>query len=139
MTLNRFSGLLALLAGLLLLFWVIPNHTETADSGWLHPATLPNITAIIIILSGGIHFFFPMGTAELDLKATAKSGLFLGIGLLGLVLMHFAGFIIAAPILMLVIMLKVGERRWLWLLSGVVFLPAVIWFFVDFLLKRPLP
>ncbi len=139
MTLNRLSGLLAGFVGMLLLFWIIPNHTETADSGWLKPSTLPNITAIIIILSGGIHFLFPKGSAKLDLEVSARAGLFLGIGVLGVSLMHMAGFIIAAPVLMLVLMLTVGERRWPWLVIGVILLPAFIWFCVDFLLKRPLP
>ena len=139
MTLNRLSGLFSALAGCLLLFWVIPNHTEIADSGWLKPASLPNITAIIIIVSGLIHFYAPRGDAKLDLAVSGRALLFLGIGVLGIWLMHIAGFIFAAPGLMLVLMLMVGEKRWQWLFFGIILLPASIWFCVDFLLKRPLP
>ncbi len=139
MTLNRLSGLFSALVGCLLFFWVIPNHTEISDSGWLRPATLPNITAIIIIFSGVIHFFAPKGDAKLDWAVSARALLFLSIGVAGLGLMHLAGFIVAAPILMLVFMLMVGEKRWRWLVSGIIVLPAAIWFCVDFLLKRPLP
>jgi putative tricarboxylic transport membrane protein len=139
MTLNRLSGLFSVVAGMILLFWVIPHQTETVDYGWLKPATLPKITAVIIIIAGLIHFIFPKGTAHIDFPVAAKAALFLGIGVAGLWLMHLAGFIFAAPVLMLVMMLKVGERRWQWLLSGVILLPAFIWLCVDFLLKRPLP
>lgn len=139
MTLNRFSGLFSAVAGCLLLFWVIPHHTEIADYGWLKPATLPNITAIIIIVSGIIHFLAPKGDAKLDLKVSGRALLFLCIGFAGIGLMHLAGFIVTAPILVLVLMLMVGEKRWGWLVSGVIVLPAAIWFCVDFLLKRPLP
>jgi len=137
--LNRLSGLFSAFAGCLLIFWVIPNHTETADYGWLKPATLPNIASIIIIISGLIHFIAPRGDAKLDPAVSGRALLFLIVGVSGLGLMHFAGFIVAAPVLMLVFMLMVGEKRWLWLISGVILLPATIWFCVDFLLKRPLP
>ncbi len=75
-TLNRLSGLFSALVGCLLFFWVIPNHTEISDSGWLRPATLPNITAIIIIFSGVIHFFAPKGDAKLDWAVSARALLF---------------------------------------------------------------
>lgn len=139
MTLNRWSGLVAVMAGLILFFWVIPHHTEIVDSGWLRPTTLPKITAVIIMAAGLVHVVFPKGTAQLDAPAAGRALLYLVIGVSGLWLMHVLGFIIAAPLLMLVLMLKVGERRWKWILSGVVGLPAIIWFCVDFLLKRPLP
>lgn len=139
MTLNRLSGLLATLLGLFLLFWVIPNHTEPADYGWLRPATLPAIAAIIIAGSGAIHFLFPKGKAEMEPMVLSRVVLFSGIGFLGLWLMKFLGFLVAAPLLMLTVMLAIGERRWGWLAIGVIVLPCLTWFCVDFLLGRPLP
>jgi putative tricarboxylic transport membrane protein len=139
MTLNRWSGLFSVAVGMILLFWMIPHHTETVDSGWLKPATLPKIAAGIIIAAGLIHFIFPRGTAQMDLPAAGRALLFFVIAVAGLWLMHLTGFIITAPVLMLVLMLKIGEKRWQWLLTGVIFMPAFIWFCVDFLLKRPLP
>jgi len=139
MILNRLSGLFAAIVGIILLFWVIPNHTETVDYGWLRPATLPKITVFIIIIAGTVHFIFPRGTAELDFASAGRSALFLGIGVAGLWLMNISGFSIGAPVLMLALMIIIGERRWQWLLSGVIMLPAFIWLCVDYLLKRPLP
>lgn len=139
MTKNRLSGLVVVIFGLLLYFWIIPTQTETVDSGWLRPETLPNITSVIIIIFGLIHFIFPKGSEEFDLAFTGRVGLFFVIGIIGLYLMSIIGFIFAAPILVLVLMLIIGERRPLWLIGGVILLPAAIWFFVDFLLNRPLP
>lgn len=139
MTLNRLSGLLTALLGLALICWLIPNYTETADSGWLRPATLPNIAAFIIVLSGGLHFLFPNGQAELDPVVMGRVLLFLGIGLLAIWLMHRVGFVVAAPVLMLLLMLLIGERRPGWLAIGIIVLPGLTWFCVDFLLSRPLP
>lgn len=139
MTLNRLSGLVAAGAGALMIFWMIPAQTEPADFGWLKPDTLPRITALILIGAGLVHFIFPKGTAELAPGAAARTALFLGVSVLAVAFMGAAGFIFAAPVLMLALMLMVGERRWYWLVTGVVLLPSAIWFCVDFLLNRPLP
>lgn len=133
------SGLVVAVAGAILFFWVIPNHTEPADSVWLKPATLPNITSIIIIIAGAIHFIFPTGKAEFGVAFSLRVGLFFVISSMGLYLMSLIGFILAAPLLVLVIMIIIGERRPLWLVAGIILLPASIWFCVDFLLNRPLP
>jgi putative tricarboxylic transport membrane protein len=139
MTLNRLSGLFVAMFGLVVYFWVIPGHTEVDESGWLKPATLPNICMIIIIMAGIVHFVFPKGKAEFDLIFSRRVGLFFVLGILGLILMHLIGFILAAPVIVLVIMILVGERRPLWLVSGIILLPATLWFCIDFLLNRPLP
>ena len=111
MTLNRISGLVVAVFGIILLFWIIPRHTEPVDYGWLRPATLPNVTAIVVIISSIIHIIFPSGKAEFDGKLAMRAGLFFMISLAGLFLMHYVGFLIAAPLLVTVLMLLVGERR----------------------------
>ena len=121
-------------------FWVIPCQTESVQSiCWLKPTTLPRIATLIFVIAGLLHFFFPSGTAEFDVKFSLRMGLFFGISVVGLIAMHFIGFVIAAPLLVLVIMLLIGERRPLWLFASIVFLPALIWFCVDCLLNKPLP
>lgn len=125
--------------GLVLLFWIIPAQTEVLDSGWLNPTTLPRITAVIIILAGLFHLVFPSGTAEFDVAFSFRMGLFFIITSAGIYLMDLIGFIIVAPLLVLVIMMMIKERRPLWLAMGVILLPALIWFCVDFLLDKPLP
>lgn len=136
---NRLSGLLVSLFAVGILFVLIPTQTETVDYGWLRPATLPSIATVIIFIAGAIHLFFPRGKAELNVSAACRALLFLFIGITGLWAMQVIGFVAAAPFMMLAFMIGIGERRWPWLLIGVVLLPAFIWFCIDYLLKRPLP
>jgi putative tricarboxylic transport membrane protein len=139
MTLNRLSGLVMALLGAVMLFWVIPDQTETVRHGWLEPDTLPNIIMVTVILLGLFHFILPTGTATFDIKVALRISLFFGMALSSLYLMSIAGYRIAAPVMVLVIQLLIGERRPLWLISGVVLLPAVIWLAVEVLLELPLP
>ena len=139
MTLNRISGVVIAVFGIILLFWIIPRHTEIVDYGWLRPATLPKITAIIVIISSIIHILFPTGKAKLDVQLAVRAGLFFVISLAGLFLMHHVGFLIAAPLLVMVLMLSVGERRPLWLFAGIVLIPLAMWSSIELLLKRSLP
>lgn len=135
---NRMSGIFVSFFGIVLLLYIIPNQTEAVDSGWLKPATLPTIAAIIITVSGFLHSIFPKGGVEFKPRSALRALLFFTIGGLGLWLMTI-NYMLAAPLLMLVLMWVIGERRWQWLFIGVAVLPASIWFFVDYLLKRPLP
>lgn len=140
MTVNRASGLFVVLVGLVMVIWVIPCQTETVDYGWLKPATLPSIACMVMILAAGVHALFSRGeTVKVHGAETLRAVLFLLVGILGLILMARAGFVIAAPLMVLVMMVMVGERRWKWLLTGVLVLPAFIWFIIEFLLGRPLP
>jgi len=139
MTLNRISGLVVAVLGLILLFWIIPRHTETVDYAWLRPATLPIITAIIVIISSLVHLIFPSGKAEFDVPLALRAGLFFTISLIGLFLMHLVGFLIAAPLLVMVLMLLIGERRPFWLIAGIVLIPLAMWSSIELLLNRPLP
>ncbi len=136
---NRIAGIVVAIFGMVLLLWIIPRHTETVDYGWLRPATLPIITAVIVIVASIIHILFPTGKVEFDVKLALRAGLFFGISLLGLFLMHLVGFRLAAPIMILVLMLLIGERRPLWLITGIVIIPLVMWSTIELLLKRPLP
>lgn len=139
MTLNRISGLVVAVLGAILLFWIIPRHTETVANAWLRPATLPTITAVIVIIASIVHLIFPAGKAEFDVPLALRAGLFLVISLIGLFLMHLAGFLIAAPLLVMVLMLLIGERRPLWLIAGIVLIPLAMWSSIELLLNRPLP
>ena len=139
MTLNRLSGVVVAAFGIMLLFWIIPRYTETVDYGWLRPATLPKITATIAVISGIIHILFPSGKANFDAQLAVRAGLFFVISLAGLFLMYHVGFIIAAPLLVMFIMLLIGERRPLWLFAGIVLIPLAMWSSVELLLKRSLP
>ena len=139
MTLNRISGLVVAVFGIILLFWIIPRHTETVAHGWLRPATLPIITTVIVIITSIVHILFPTGKAEFDVPLALRASLFFVISLIGLYVMHLAGFLVAAPLLVMVLMLLIGERRPLWLFAGIVLIPLAMWSSIELLLKRPLP
>jgi putative tricarboxylic transport membrane protein len=139
MTLNRISGLVVAVLGLILLFWIIPRHTETVDYAWLRPATLPIITTVIVIISSIVHFIFPSGKAQFDVPLALRAGVFFVISLAGLLLLHLVGFLIAAPLLVMVLMLLIGERRPLWLIAGIGLTPLAMWSSIELLLNRPLP
>ena len=139
MTLNRISGIVVAVLGVILLFWIIPRHTETVDYAWLRPATLPVITAVIVIISSIVHLIFPSGKAEFNVPLALRAGLYFVVSLLGLFLMYFVGFLIAAPLLVMALMLLVGERRPLWLIAGIVLIPLAMWSSIVLLLNRPLP
>jgi putative tricarboxylic transport membrane protein len=139
MTRNRISGIVVAIFGALLVFWIIPQHTETVDYGWLRPATLPIITTVIVILTSIIHILLPSGKVDFDMSLALRAGLIYLISLSGLFLIHLAGFLVAAPILMAALMLVIGERRPLWLITGIVLIPLAMWSAIELLLKRPLP
>ena len=109
------------------------------DYGWLLPATLPTITAVVVLVSSIVHIVFPTGEAEFDVPLALRAGLFLVMSLLGLLLMHLIGFRIAAPLLVMTVMLLVGERRLFWMITGIVLIPTAIWISIEWLLNRPLP
>lgn len=138
MTHSRISGLLVAGFGLLLLLVLIPEGTEQVDYGWLRPATLPAILAWVLILSG------LWTTLENRGAPVAPGQIARAMGLLALIagglwLMGQIGFLYTAPLLTLVLMLLIGERRPFWLALGVLGVPALIWFAVTELLSRPLP
>jgi putative tricarboxylic transport membrane protein len=139
MTLNRLSGLVVASLAILLIFWIIPNHTEVAEFSSLEPSTLPYITAGIALIMGLLQLIFPSGKAEFNLGPAFKVAFFFAVSLAGLYIMSLVGFLIAAPLLVLVVMMLIGERRPLWLISGIVIMPLVMWASVEILLNWPLP
>ena len=136
---NRIAAMVVAIFGLILLFWIIPHHTEAVYYGWLRPETLPIIAAVIAIIASIIHIILPTGKIDFDVKLALRAGLFFVVSLAGLFLMHLAGFLVAAPVIILVLMLMIGERRPIWLVTGIVIVPLIMWSTIELLLKRPLP
>ena len=136
---DRISGAFFFLFGLAMYFAIIPTYVETAEGGNIAPETLPNIVSLVICACG----------AWLVLKPTAhqtqNSMLFFGTGTYIAVLacaiyaMSWFGFTFIAPVLALIIMMMIGERRAFWLTFGAVGIPSLIWVFVTQILDRSLP
>lgn len=138
-TVDRISGAFFFVLGLVIYFLINPNFIETVDGGNLAPSTFPNILAIILAVCGAILLFKPTNQQVPDMRDMLVTSAYVAVLVAGLYSMSIFGFEYIAPILALVIMLAIGERRPLWLGSGVVAMPALIWFLVTVVLGRALP
>ena len=136
---DRFSGLFFLLLGLAMYFWVNPNYIESVDGGNLSPDTMPNILSIILAICGGLLILKPTDEQIRNPMLMAKTALYVGLLIAGIYAMSLFGFEYVAPFLALAIMWLLGERRPLWLVLGVIAMPAIIWFLVTQILGRALP
>lgn len=136
---DRISGTFFLILGLTMYLFVNPNYIEAVDGGNISPNTFPNILSIIIAICGAMLLFKPTTQQAPDLRSVAITGLYVLLLTGGLYTMSQFGFEYVAPVLALVIMLAIGERRPVWLFTGVIGMPALIWFLVTIVLGRALP
>tara|TARA_R110000751_G_scaffold234229_5_gene335616 strand:- start:1599 stop:2024 length:426 start_codon:yes stop_codon:yes gene_type:complete len=136
---DRVSGTLFLVFGLALYFLIIPGYVEIATDGNISPNTMPNILAVILALLGGLLVFKPTLHSTQTMRSFAITAAYVAILVVGIYAMSLFGFVYVGPVMALAIMLMIGERRPLWLVSGVVAMPALIWFFVVYVLGRALP
>ena len=136
---DRLSGAFFLLFGLAMVFIVIPTYVEDAQGGNLSPKTMPTIIAWVITACGGLLAVKPTTHTTPDARFFAQAAAYVTVLGGAIYAMSLVGFIYVAPVLALVIMLLIGERRPLWLGMGVVLMPAAIWFLVTQLLERALP
>jgi putative tricarboxylic transport membrane protein len=139
MTTNRASGLFFALLGLALYGLVIPRQTELVEYGWVRPETVPNVAALVLLAAGAKLTLAPEGAVELVGLQALRAALFLGLAGLAAFLMGRVGFVYVAPAFALAQILLIGERRPVWLLTGVVVIPFLIWYAATTLLDRPLP
>ena len=142
MSSDRASGLVVLTLGVVLLTIIIPRFVETVDGGVMQPGAMPSLLAWVLALGGGWMVLrpsrFETGSPPPDARLVRGASLYALVLGGGVVLMGEVGFPAVAPVLALVIMLMIGERRWGWLVTGTVAVPAAIWVFVALLLGRPL-
>lgn len=133
------TGGFFLLFGLLLYFVIIPTYVETVDGGWVLPSTIPNAVSIILTICGALLMLKPTKHRVQPRREFLFAGLYFALLAVGLFVMSYVGFVYAAPVLALAIMVLIGERRPFWLFLGVVVLPAGIWLLVAKILERALP
>ncbi|MGE3644630.1 MAG: tripartite tricarboxylate transporter TctB family protein [Beijerinckiaceae bacterium] len=139
MSLNRWLGAASSLAGLAFLFIVIPMQSETVGYGALQPRTFPSIGAALMILFGIAQTLRPTGETEFDSPRAIRAAATIAVSVAALIAMEFAGYLVAAPLLVGALMMYVGERRPGWLAAGIVLCPALLWVMFEILLRRPLP
>ena len=135
---DRLSGAFFLLAGLALVFLVIPAFVDDVQDGNIAPATLPVLLSWVIAGGGAWLMVKPSGFRAPPHRQMVRAGLVVGILAGAVGLMSVIGFMLVSPVLALVLMRICGERRPLWLVVGALVMPALIWFCVAFLLGRVL-
>lgn len=135
---ERMTGVAIVAFGAVLLFFITPYATETVGYGWLRPKTVPDVMAVILILSGAVLALAPPQGQFIDFAKMARAAGFLVVVGVGLWAMVQWRYMYVAPALALVLMLLVGERRWSWLLVGALILPFTISFLIESVLERPL-
>lgn len=141
------SNTLVFLAGLALLFFIIPVFVPTILDGdyGLLANTLPNIMAVTItVLSGAFLIYRISGRGtDSDPPLENKNAIFLLKGAIFLIaltlLMEFAGFLAAGPLLVGGFMLMMGERRLIPVAIAAIGAPVAVWLFFSELLGFPLP
>ena len=151
---DRISGLVFLLAGLAMIFGVIPAEVEAVEGGNIEPSTLPIVMSAIMAFGGGVLLVRPHTPPESPPAPPARQEtvqqhpppwrqLLRGLGIvlllaLALAAMSQFGFMLVAPALALALMWLSGERRWRWYVIGAVLVPAAIWVIVIQILGRQL-
>jgi putative tricarboxylic transport membrane protein len=136
---DRLSGAFFFLVGLALYFHVVPNYVDRIDYGAIYPATMPSALAIVLAIGGALLIVRPTHQRAPDAALLARATLYLAVLAAGVYAMSWLGFVYTAPPLALVIMLLIGERRPLWLMTGVAVMPFLIWLVIKILLDRSLP
>jgi putative tricarboxylic transport membrane protein len=139
LTADRASGLFFLTAGVSLYAAIIPAFVEQAEGGWLQPDTVPNAVSIVLAFCGAVLVVKPASHGGPNARELARAALYFTLLAAGLAAISLAGFLYAAPVLALAVMLCLGERRPIWLLTGSAVMPAAIWYLVAQVLERALP
>ena len=139
MSADRASGALFMIFGLAMVFYIVPTYVEPVEGGNLSPDTLPRAYSVALALFGAILVIRPGQHETQDVTYFVRAAIFTAILAASVYAMTWVGFLPVAPVLALILMLMVGERRPLWLLAGVVGVPATIWLLVTQLLDRTLP
>ncbi|MGJ8530000.1 tripartite tricarboxylate transporter TctB family protein [Maritalea sp.] len=138
-TSDRIAGFCSILFGAALLVWITPLATETVDYGWMRPNTLPDILAWVLIVAGIGLSVSSSEPSTPSFLLISKAAVYFLVIVASLFAISYFGYLRVAPILAAIIMILLGERRWPWLFAGAVVVPFAIWFFIEFLLSRPLP
>ena len=118
-TLNRLSGLFVFGFGLVLLMWLIPEHTETVDYGWMRPDTLPKACAWGLLGLGLIQTALPSGAVDPDGGEALWVAVLTALSAIAVWAMGKVGFLIVSPVFAALLVALIRERRWPWIVATV--------------------
>ena len=138
MSLERIVTGAILVFSMTFLFLVMPQQVETVSYGRIIPATLPTILLWIIAIAAAVQLMTLKDDVGLNGRVVFRAALVLTLMAGSAWLMDLFAFEYIAPILALLLMLFIGEKRWYWLLLGGVAIPLGIWLLVEQVLNRAL-
>ncbi len=127
-----------LVFGLTFLFLVLPQQVETVSFGRVIPATLPTALLWIIAGAAAVQMVTLKDDTAPDAMVVIKAAGLLALMVAAVWSMGRLSFEYVAPVLALILMLFMGERRWYWLLLGGIAIPLGVWLLVERVLDRTL-
>ena len=138
MNLDRLSGAFIMLVGLVLLYIVIPIGVETVDATGLTPRTFPVLISWSLVVVGAFQVLLSKKSEVQTPSGLLRIGFLCLCFALSLYCASLIGFIFVSPILALILMLFMNERRPFWLALGSLAVPLTIWLCIHVLLGREL-
>ncbi|PAU89394.1 hypothetical protein CK507_00485 [Pseudomonas sp. WN033] len=143
--LDLWAGLLITIAGLIGLFYLIPNHIGAGFGFGLSPRFFPYLCVGAITVLGALLFITRLrdkqpSTRRIELNRRSLLRLLLLIGLMAvsLLLLQLIGYLAGAMFLVAAFMLAMGERRISWILPTAVIWPLLLWLLFKLALGAPL-
>lgn len=140
------TGLLLLIAALVMIFVVVPAQTEFVDDASIQPSFYPGLAlwamAVFSALMALLAFLkpaVPNDTGPLTLKNFQTLLLLGAILAAAFVAMTYLGYIAGGVGLVAVLMIYMGVRNPILLVGVSLGAPVVAWLFFEVLLERPLP
>lgn len=145
-TVDLSAAVVVTLAGCFALFYLIPNHISAGMGFGISPRAFPYLCAGAISVLGVTQVVISFRARALaDRPAPVSSAalkrllVVLAALVVTLTLMQWAGFLVAASAAVALLMLLMGERRWVPITLTSVGWTLFLWCLFDRLLGTPLP
>ncbi|MBM7332577.1 tripartite tricarboxylate transporter TctB family protein [Alcanivorax marinus] len=140
------AGVLVTLAGLFSVFYLIPQHISSGMGFGLSPRAFPYLCAGAVTVLGVALVIFSARDralaerpAPVSRAALKRLVVVLAVLALVLALMQWVGFLAAAVVAVALLMLLMGERRWLPIVLTSLGWSLFLWVLFDRVLGTPLP
>lgn len=137
---DRILGAGAILFGVFLLLYAIPENVRHVRGALPYPAMFPQFAAWLFIGLGALQFLFVKSQPDVPSpRRLLNFGLIAGLTLLALLTINRFGYLPVSIALMACVTLLVRERRPVWMATIVIGLPLGVWLLFEQVLQRSLP
>lgn len=143
-TSNFLTGILAAALGAAMILWIIPAQTVPAIFASVPSGFYPTFTSGMLVASGltlGVSGLIAAPDATDPLPKGFAFRLALAFVLLvgALYLAPVVGFLPVGALICLIVLILMGERRWLHISLICLIAPVAVWSAFELLMGRPLP